>query len=152
MPELVVDRYLEHLLQRHADLPDGHWETYATDLDEEQIAHFGISLVTVDGQCYEAGDTRVCFPIQSVSKPMTFSLALDRHGFDVVSERVDVEPTGVSFNALTLDPETGRPLNPMVNAGAIATTSLRARRARRSRRRSARRSTCARTPARACLS
>ncbi len=123
-PELVVDRYLKRLLERHRALPRRPWSTYAEQLTDADVAAFAISLATVDGQRYEAGDTRVGFPIQSISKPMTFALALDRHGFDAVAARVDVEPTGVSYNALELDPETGLPLNPMVNAGAIATASL----------------------------
>jgi len=124
MPELVVDRYLQRVLDRHAAMPSRPWTTYAADLSQEDIAAFGISVVTVDGQTYEAGDTRVGFPIQSISKPMTFALALDRHGPDVVARHVDVEPTGVSFNAIGLDADTGLPLNPMVNAGAIAVASL----------------------------
>ena len=117
---LVVDRYLQNLLDRHAEMPATAWWTYA-DVDPEA---FGISLVTVDGQAYEAGDTRVRFPIQSISKPLSFGLALDRHGVEHVAEHVDVEPTGVEFNAISLNPVTGRPSNPMVNAGAIAVCGM----------------------------
>ena len=35
-----------------------------------------------------------------------------------------MEPTGDAFNSISLEPGTGRPRNPMINAGAIATTSL----------------------------
>ncbi len=124
MSELVVARYLQRLLDRHSALSSGPPTTYAPNLSEEDAAAFGISLVTVDGQSYEAGDTRVMSPIQSISKPMTFALALDRHGPEVVSRHVDVEPSGVSFTSMELDPDTGLPLNPMVNAGAIAVASL----------------------------
>jgi len=123
-PELVVDRYLKRLLERHRALPGRPWTTYPEQLAEADATAFAISMATVDGQRYEAGDTRVSFPIQSISKPMTFALALDRHGPEAVAARVDIEPTGVSYTALDLDPETGLPLNPMVNAGAIATASL----------------------------
>jgi glutaminase len=123
MPALVVDRYLQRLLDRHAAPPPGPWTTYA-DLPPEEIARFGICLVTVDGQSYEAGDTRIASPIQSISKALTFALALDRHGPDVVSQHVDVEPTGVSFTAIELDPVSGLPFNPMVNAGGIAVASM----------------------------
>lgn len=81
-------------------------------------------MVTADGSVYEVGDTRREFTIQSISKPLTFALALESAGEQVVREHVDVEPSGEAFNSITLQPGTGRPLNPMVNAGAIATTSL----------------------------
>ena len=46
-------------------------------------------------------------------------------GVDARARRkVGVEPTGDAFNSISLEPSTGRPLNPMINAGAIATTSL----------------------------
>jgi glutaminase len=51
-------------------------------------------------------------------------MALEDHGRDYVLTRVGVEPTGDSFNSIVLDESSKRPYNPMVNAGAIATTSL----------------------------
>ncbi len=124
MSDLVVARYLKRLLDRHATLPLRPWTTYPPDVPEAAAAAFGISLVTVDGQSYEAGDTRVGFPIQSISKAMTFALALDAFGVDEVARHVDVEPTGVTFTSIELDPDSGLPLNPMVNAGAIAVAGL----------------------------
>src|SRR6476661_162288 len=105
-------------------MPRRPWTTYAQDLSDAEVAAFGISIVSVDGQTYEAGDTRVAFPIQSISKAMTFALALDRFGAGVVAEHVDVEPTGVSFDAIGLNPVSGLPSNPMINAGAIAVAGL----------------------------
>ena len=80
--------------------------------------------MTVDGHCYAAGDTDTTFTIQSVSKPFAFGLALDELGVDALLARVGVEPTGDAFNSITVDEASGRPFNPMVNAGAIVTTSL----------------------------
>jgi glutaminase len=53
-----------------------------------------------------------------------YGLALEDHGLDYVLTRVGVEPTGEAFNAIILNEQSKRPYNPMVNAGAIATTSL----------------------------
>ena len=85
---------------------------------------FAVSLVTVDGDRYDLGDAAVRFTIQSVSKPFVFGLALDEYGVDGVLKRVGVEPSGDPFNAIEVDLESGRPFNPMVNTGAILTTSL----------------------------
>src|SRR5690606_13378943 len=62
--------------------------------------------------------------IQSASKPFVYSLALDDQGLDAVHERVGAEPSGEAFNSVKLETGTGRPPNPMVNAGAIVTTAL----------------------------
>ena len=73
---------------------------------------------------YEVGDTRLPFTIQSMSKPFTYGLALADRGRAVVADKVGVEPTGDAFNSISLAPGSGRPRNPMINAGAIASASL----------------------------
>ena len=89
-------------------------------VDPEQLA---IAVCTVDGQRFSVGDARVAFCLQSVSKTVSYCLALDEHGVDGVHRHVGREPSGQSFNELALNPK-GLPHNPMVNAGAIMTTSL----------------------------
>ncbi len=81
-------------------------------------------IATVDGQVYEVGDSQQLFSIQSISKPFVYGLALQDHGPEHVLGKVGVEPTGEAFNSIVLDESTNRPFNPMVNAGAIATTDL----------------------------
>jgi glutaminase len=79
----------------------------------------------VDGQVYEVGDYEQLFTIQSISKAFVYGLALEEHGRDYVLTKVGVEPTGDAFNSIIqLEESSKRPYNPMVNAGAIATTSL----------------------------
>ncbi|MEM1323710.1 MAG: glutaminase A [Bacteroidota bacterium] len=84
---------------------------------------FGVSICTVDGQIIEIGDTRKRFTIQSASKPVTYSIALEEHGVDKVHQHVGKEPSGHSFNELTLN-EDGLPHNPLINAGAIMCSSM----------------------------
>jgi len=85
---------------------------------------FAICLATTDGKVYDAGDADHRFTIQSISKPLTYGLALGDRGLDEVLSRIGVEPSGEAFNSISLEPGTGRPLNPMINAGAIAAVSL----------------------------
>ncbi|CAM5293942.1 glutaminase A [Streptomyces tanashiensis] len=57
-----------------------------------------------------------------MTKPFVLALALAELGPEAVDRRVGTEPSGEAFNAISLDPATGRPANPMINAGAIAVT------------------------------
>jgi glutaminase len=119
-----IQRYLDDLHQRHAAQGAGEVATYIPELAHADPRHFGICLATSDGHVYEVGDTRVPFTIQSISKPFVYGLALGDRGRKDVLARVGVEPSGEAFNSIRLGAHDGRPLNPMVNAGAIATSSL----------------------------
>ncbi|WP_201555843.1 glutaminase [Psychrobacter sp. 72-O-c] len=90
-----------------------------------QLAHvdpnqFGIAVATPDGQIYAAGDANTLFSIQSISKVFTLTIALGKLG-DALWTHVGREPSGDPFNSITiLEYESGRPRNPLINAGAIA--------------------------------
>ena len=116
--------YLRYLHETYRDVRDGHVATYIPELARANPDWFGIALVTADGAVYEVGDTAQLFTIQSICKPFVYGLALEDHGRTDVLKKVGVEPTGDAFNSISLEPGTGRPRNPMINAGAIATTGL----------------------------
>ncbi len=119
----VLD-YIQQLHREHSGIKDGKVATYIPELAKANPDWFGICLVTTNGSVYEAGDSRQPFTLQSISKPFVYGLALEDHGRAHVLTRVGMEPTGDAFNSISLDPETGRPRNPMINAGAIATAGL----------------------------
>lgn len=108
----------------HAPNADGEVASYIPELQRANPDHFGIALTTIDGQTFSVGDHKVQFTIQSISKPLVYGMVLGEHGAAEVRNRVGVEPSGDAFNAIELNPHTNRPFNPMVNAGAIATTDL----------------------------
>jgi glutaminase len=119
-----IAEYLEQLHSTYASLTDGAVATYIPELAKADPNWFAICLVTASGGVYEVGDSRQPFTIQSISKPLIYGLALEDHGRLPVFQKVGVEPTGDAFNSISLDPTTGRPRNPMINAGAIAVAGL----------------------------
>jgi glutaminase len=124
MGQLPLDAELSVLFERVRRLTGGDVAGYIPALAHADPNWFGVSLMTVDGGSYHLGDSQQPFTIQSVSKPFVFGLALDEHGVDTALQHVGVEPSGDPFNAIELDHNTHRPFNPMVNTGAIVTTSL----------------------------
>lgn len=121
----LLQNFLDELHERYQALNDGTLASYIPELAKANPNWFGMSIVTTDGQVFEAGDTQQKFTIQSISKVFAFGLALENQGREAVLEKVGVEPTGDPFNSLIrLDEDSKRPFNPMINAGAIATTSL----------------------------
>jgi glutaminase len=102
----------------------GRVADYIPELAKVSAAHFGIAVVTADGQEFVAGDADERFSIQSVSKVFALVEALCRHGH-AVWDRVGREPSGSAFNSIIqLELENGRPRNPFINAGAIAVSDL----------------------------
>lgn len=116
--------YLEYLHAEGKQNTAGAPAAYIPELGRVSPELFGISLATADGYTYEVGDARHPFTIQSISKPFSYGIALMDQGFDAVDRKVDVEPSGEAFNEISLTPGSGRPRNPMINAGAIVSTSL----------------------------
>ncbi|MEB3321579.1 MAG: glutaminase, partial [Synechococcaceae cyanobacterium] len=80
-------------------------------------------IATSSGRLYEKGVTDKLFTIQSVSKPFIYALGLKTLSPELMASKIDVEPSGDAFNAISLHPESGKPRNPMINAGAIAASA-----------------------------
>lgn len=119
-----VPEYLQEVIDDLTDIRDGDVADYIPDLATADPERFGIALATVGGRVHVAGDADVEFSIQSVSKPFVYAAALLDRGFERVLDSVGVEPSGEAFDELSLEADSHRPKNPMINAGAITTHQL----------------------------
>ena len=110
---------------RHRDDDEGAVSDVYPALADVAPDLFGVCVVATDGAVHAVGDARHPFTIMSVAKPFVFALVCDRLGAEAVRARVGVNATGLPFNALeAVERSPDGRTNPMVNAGAIATTSL----------------------------
>jgi glutaminase len=117
---LVDDAY-----QRFQSNAEGENSTVYPALARAPRDQFGICVAGANGEVYAVGDADVEFSIMSVSKPFVFALVCQELGVDEVRERIGVNATGMAFNSLAaVERGPGGRTNPMVNSGAIATTSL----------------------------
>ncbi|MEI5674384.1 MULTISPECIES: glutaminase [unclassified Nocardioides] len=119
-----IPDYLTEVLDVCGGDGSGELAAYIPELAQADPDRFALALATVDGATYAVGDADVAFSIQSISKPFAYALALAEHGLDAVLEKVGVEPSGDAFNELSLEIGTGRPFNPMINAGALTVHAL----------------------------
>ncbi len=102
----------------------GRVADYIPALARVDPQRFGIAIATPSGETAAIGDADMAFSIQSISKVLTLTLALETSG-DAVWNRVGCEPSGTAFNSIVqLEREQGRPRNPFLNAGALAVTDL----------------------------
>ncbi|MCP9887584.1 glutaminase A [Cyanobium sp. ATX 6A2] len=119
----VIQELLEELYHAYSGLNEGRVADYIPELAKACPDDFGIVIATPGGRIYEVGATRKEFTIQSISKPFIYALALKLLSLEFIASKIDVEPSGDAFNAISLDPESGKPRNPMINAGAIAASA-----------------------------
>ena len=124
VPELVQGLVAE-AHERFKSSTEGENSTVYPALARVPSDLFGICVAGTSGNLYEAGDDRHEFSIMSVSKPFVFALVCQTMGAQPARERLGVNATGLAFNSLAAVErgDDGR-TNPMVNSGAIATTSL----------------------------
>lgn len=101
----------------------GNVADYIPQLAKVSPDKFAVSVCTVDGQRWSIGDSSDYFSIQSTSKPWSYCISLQDRGRDDVHQYVGREPSGQRFNEIVLN-RNGNPHNPMINAGAIVTSSL----------------------------
>ncbi|MFB7251869.1 glutaminase A [Microbacterium sp. NPDC056234] len=120
-----VDDLVHEAHDRYSVENAGTVADYIPVLAEVDPDLFGIAVIDVAGGVHDVGDALHAFSIQSISKMFIYALAIQEHGHAHVRDIVGVNNTGLPFNSLmALELNGGHPMNPMVNAGAIATTAL----------------------------
>ncbi len=127
--ELVIPQFaefsaqVEEVFEKTRSNRNGEVASYIPQLARVAPDHFAVALCTIDGQQLQLGDAHLPFSIQCVCKPMLYGAALEELGENRVHKHVGREPSGQSFNELTLNKDQ-RPHNPMLNAGAILCAGL----------------------------
>lgn len=127
--ELPTDDQVQRLIDlTHRDLlgvDGGDVSTVYPALASVPTDLFGICVVGTRGKQFVAGDVDAPFALMSVAKPFTLALVVEALGPDAVARDIGVDATGRPFDSVDAVVESvdGR-TNPMVNAGAIATTAL----------------------------
>lgn len=116
--------YLDSIIEQTSHVDSGTLADGVPELADADPDRVAVALSTVSGTVYASGDADHRFSIQSMSKPFAYALAIEDRGLEAVLSHVGVEPSGEAFNELSLEPATGKPSNPMINAGAIATHAL----------------------------
>jgi glutaminase len=118
--EVVTEAY-----ERYRSNLDGAVADYIPVLAGASPELFGISVVGARSRSFEIGDVDTRFSIQSVSKPFVFALVCEEIGYGEARSHLGVNSTGFPFDSLMAVELNGdRTMNPLVNAGAMATTSL----------------------------
>ncbi|HIX19496.1 MAG TPA: glutaminase A [Candidatus Akkermansia intestinigallinarum] len=120
-----IRQCLQEAHDRFLLAPGGKNASYIPALARVDSKLFGLAAATVDGQVITVGDSEVPFAIESISKAFNLSLVMDVLGAATVRRKIGAEATGEAFNSvMALELHGGRPLNPLVNAGAISAVSL----------------------------
>jgi glutaminase len=122
--EVVTDLLVE-VFELYRPLEEGAVADYIPALANVDPSLFAVSIVGVGGRTFSVGDATHLFSLQSISKAFVFALVCDAIGHDEAHRKLGVNATGLAFNSvMAIELNEDRTMNPMVNAGAMATTSL----------------------------
>lgn len=126
LPELAeVDRHLHDAHDRYRELDEGTVADYIPALADADPRLFGLAVAAVNGAITAVGDAGVLFSVQSIAKAFVYALVGETQGHRVIKEKIGVDNTGLAFNSvIAIELNDGSPMNPMVNAGAIAAAAL----------------------------
>ncbi len=120
-----IQRTLTDVYNKYKNLHEGKNADYIPALAKVDPNLFGVVLVTADGHVYTIGDTTSEVSIQSISKVFTLARVLQDSGEAAVEANTGVDATGMPFNSIiAIEQKKGHEMNPLVNAGAITTTSM----------------------------
>ncbi len=120
-----IESTLDEAYAKFKDLHEGKNADYIKELANVDPNIYGIAIVTTDGRVYTKGDITSMVSIQSVSKVFVMAEVIERLGAQAVQDKIGVDATGLPFNSIVaVEEKKGREINPLVNPGAIASTSL----------------------------
>jgi len=121
----AIDSAVAHAYSLHRHNSEGHNANYIPALAGVDPGLFALCAMTPDGHIASIGDVEHEFPIESISKVFTLALVIEQQGHSAVRAKIGANPTGAAFDSvLALELHHDKPTSPLVNAGAIATTSL----------------------------
>jgi glutaminase len=120
-----IDAALKAAHAKYQGLQEGKNADYIPALAKVDPNIFGIALVTVGGRVYTTGDTASEVSIQSISKVFTMAKVIEDLGPQAIADNMGVDATGQVFNSIVaIEQYRGKEMNPMVNPGAITSTSM----------------------------
>ena len=124
-PDADVRAAVEDGFEEYRSLGAGRVSQYLPALAAAPPDAFGVCVAGTDGRIFAIGDAEVEFTIQSISKVFVFALVCDTIGPEAARQKLGVNSTGLAFDSVMgIELNEERTMNPMVNAGALATTSL----------------------------
>lgn len=120
-----IQNTLNDAFNKFKDVKEGKNADYIKELANVDPNIFGIALVTAEGAIYTKGDITSMVSIQSISKVFTMAKVIEQEGSRFLEDKIGVNATGLPFNSIVaIEMHKGDKINPLVNPGAIATTSL----------------------------
>jgi glutaminase len=121
----AIDSAVAHAYSSHRDNSRGRAAKYIPALADVDPSLFALCAMTPDGRTAAIGDVHHEFPIESISKIFTLALVIEERGHRTVRTKLGANPTGSAFDSvLALELHHDKPTSPLVNAGAMATTSF----------------------------
>lgn len=121
----ISEKTLTSILDKNrAYYSQGKVADYIPELGKMDAKAIAFSVVDKNGKVLNSGDVSKKFTMQSISKIIALMIAVNERGEANVFDKIGYFGSEQPFNHFSNLETIGKPLNPMMNAGAILTTSL----------------------------
>ncbi|RKE82474.1 L-glutaminase [Chryseobacterium sp. AG363] len=121
----LSEKTLNTILEKNrAYYTQGKVADYIPELGKMDAKAIAFSVVDKNGKVFNTGDVSKKFTMQSISKIISLMVAVNEKGETHIFDKMGYFGSDKPFNHFSNLETTGKPLNPMMNAGAILTTSL----------------------------
>lgn len=128
--ELVIPHFsdfrkdIEEIFEQTKGITEGEADESLPHPGTGEQPAYAVSICTVDGQLLQLGDHELAFSIQSICKPINYAIALEENGEKELHQHVGVEPGNEDFDHGMVLNDNDLPHNPLINSGAIMTSSM----------------------------
>lgn len=116
---------LNKVFESTKNINSGKKANYIPELANANAKWFGISICDTKGNLYSVGDHKQSVAIESISKLLSLAFAIKKHGTKHIHDKIGMHGSFLPFNSIIaakLSPT--HTINPFLNQGAMATTSL----------------------------
>lgn len=121
----ITTQMLNDILEKNRGLyTEGKVADYIPELGKMDSKKVAFSVVKENGEVISVGDVSQRFTIQSISKIISLMVAVQDRGEKEVMGASGYYGSDKPFNHFANIETMGQPMNPMMNAGAILTTSM----------------------------
>ncbi len=102
---------------------EGDVSNYIPEFQNVNPDNYALSVCTVDGQCFNIGNSNIKYLAREIAMPINYRLAYNEYDEIAIHKKIAREPKETGFDYLMLNSH-GLPHNPLNGSGGLMMVSM----------------------------